>query len=85
MTPSHNLLTIICLTLHLFTKTFTLKENLCIYTLVLFIYQVELPLIQKTYLRVTKSPESPGEDQYKGDQYPLWYSPRGFYVTVEQN
>ena len=35
VTPSHNLLTIMCLTLHLFTETFTLKENSCIYTLVI--------------------------------------------------
>jgi len=38
VTPSHNLLTIMCLTLHLFTETFTLKKNLYIYTLVLFIH-----------------------------------------------
>ena len=67
VTPSHNLLTIMCLTLHLFNEIFTLKENPCIYILVLFIYQVKLLPIQKTYLRATKSPESPGEGQYKGD------------------
>ena len=33
VTPSHNLLTIMCLTLYLFTETFTLKKNPCIYTL----------------------------------------------------
>jgi len=38
VTPSHNLLTIMCLTLYLFTRTFTLKENPCNYTLVLFIH-----------------------------------------------
>ena len=67
VTPSHNLLTIMCLTLHLFNETFTLKKNPCIYILVLFIYQVKLLPIQKTYLRATKSPESPGEGQCKGD------------------
>jgi len=67
VTPSHNLLTIMCLTLYLFTRTFILKENPCIYTLVLFIYQVELLPIQKTYLRATKSLDSPGEGQCKGN------------------
>jgi len=65
--PSHNLLTIMCLTLHLFTWTFILKENLCNYTLVLFIHQVELLPIQKTYLRTTKSLDFP-EGQCEGDQ-----------------
>jgi len=71
VTPSHNLLTIMCLNLYLFTETFTLKENPCIYILVLFIHQVEPLPIQKTYLRVTKSPEFPEEGQCKGDQPPL--------------
>ena len=87
VTLSHNLLTIMYLTLHLFTGTFTLKENPCNYTLVLFIHQVELRSIQKTHLRTIKSLDFPGEGQCKGDRYPSWQSdtsrrsPRKFYVT----